>query len=583
MNKTTQVKNCCRKVFSFLFAISISVMGYAQTAKQFQKTNYLPNQSVTHYKDNLSKTYDDCSQIIVGNDQEGGIGPLNELIVANDIRLDPNEIFQLDHIEFNAILETGESIQSIELYVYENNQNQPGSEVLSLVDLVPSSVEELGQDQDFSFFTVGLDLEESINLVSLADGAIYWIGLSINYTGFMSYMEVTKTLNDTEQVYYLDPESGWISYEDGFGEKADGVISFYGNCEALPTCTGVPNPGTISGDVAFAICASAPFELRTVDYSEATGINFQWQKKSEEDEDWIAIAGAQSPTLRVDEGIETPTEYRMQVTCEESGESALTDVVSVDIKPLLECYCEPDNLECDTFGDNMTSLAWVGEDGTAIDLDGLFCAPEGYQDNSDMQVKVFAGSSYTLEVVSAAEDSDRLAIWVDFNNDGIFAEDELLAVAADYVSADPAQPTEIELNIPEDAYDGTHRVRIMLGYEGNPEDPDDYHPCNLGDNPRSWGEVMDLTMEVEKGLDVTPNKFEGFRFYPNPISGNELSLVANLPIEKVEIYNLLGQEVMAIHPQTTKANIQLPALSAGVYIMKVDINGTQKSFKLIKE
>lgn len=76
--------------------------------------------------------------------------------------------------------------------------------------------------------------------------------------------------------------------------------------------------------------------------------------------------------------------------------------------------------------------------------------------------------------------------------------------------------------------------------------------------------------------------FHGFSYYPNPVS-SELSLKANRDIQRVVVYNLLGQEVVNTQPNSLNPNLELSNLKAGVYLMKVTINGTEGTYKLIKE
>src|SRR5690606_11600670 len=57
-------------------------------------------------------------------------------------------------------------------------------------------------------------------------------------------------------------------------------------------------------------------------------------------------------------------------------------------------------------------------------------------------------------------------------------------------------------------------------------------------------------------LGTAENTIEGFAFYPNPVT-NELNLSATSTVEKVEIYNLMGQKVFSEKPQSVKTSIDL--------------------------
>lgn len=91
------------------------------------------------------------------------------------------------------------------------------------------------------------------------------------------------------------------------------------------------------------------------------------------------------------------------------------------------------------------------------------------------------------------------------------------------------------------------------------------------------GPVEFTTQDMSVGNEA----FQSFGFYPNPVE-NFINLNAQLPMEKVEIYNLLGQKVIDKHPDTTELQLDMSQLSSAVYLMKVKIDGKQKSYRLIK-
>lgn len=93
-----------------------------------------------------------------------------------------------------------------------------------------------------------------------------------------------------------------------------------------------------------------------------------------------------------------------------------------------------------------------------------------------------------------------------------------------------------------------------------------------------WTAVETFTTE---DLSVTSANFQNFSYYPNPVKSN-LNLKAGLEIEKVSIYNLLGQEVISLNPTSLNAEIDLSRLQAGPYMVMVSINGEIKTFKVIK-
>ncbi|WP_083702096.1 T9SS type A sorting domain-containing protein [Mangrovimonas sp. DI 80] len=76
--------------------------------------------------------------------------------------------------------------------------------------------------------------------------------------------------------------------------------------------------------------------------------------------------------------------------------------------------------------------------------------------------------------------------------------------------------------------------------------------------------------------------FEGFRYYPNPVK-NTLTFESPNVISSVAIYNVVGQKVLATAGNNTMSTVNMSALPNGIYFAKVNIDGTEKTIKIIKE
>jgi hypothetical protein len=72
------------------------------------------------------------------------------------------------------------------------------------------------------------------------------------------------------------------------------------------------------------------------------------------------------------------------------------------------------------------------------------------------------------------------------------------------------------------------------------------------------------------------------KMYPNPVR-NILNIEANGSINKVSIYNLLGQEVLTANPKSNSASLQTSDLQIGVYMITTDIDGNISTSKFLKE
>ena len=83
-------------------------------------------------------------------------------------------------------------------------------------------------------------------------------------------------------------------------------------------------------------------------------------------------------------------------------------------------------------------------------------------------------------------------------------------------------------------------------------------------------------------LGTTKFDKSNIKMYPNPVK-NTLTIEANASINKVSIYNILGQEVLVSSPKTNATTIQTSGLQKGVYVVKMDIDGAISTSKIIKE
>jgi len=70
-------------------------------------------------------------------------------------------------------------------------------------------------------------------------------------------------------------------------------------------------------------------------------------------------------------------------------------------------------------------------------------------------------------------------------------------------------------------------------------------------------------------------------YYPNPVVNN-LNLSYSKDIDSVTIYNLLGQKIKFIQPNTTFVQIDMSTLPEGTYILQIESNGKQKVIKVSK-
>jgi len=95
-------------------------------------------------------------------------------------------------------------------------------------------------------------------------------------------------------------------------------------------------------------------------------------------------------------------------------------------------------------------------------------------------------------------------------------------------------------------------------------------------------EVDNWLIEKTAALSITDLQKFNFKSYPNPTT-DYLLLSAAKKIDKIEVYDLLGKQVLAKTIADARDNINVSSLSAGLYIMKAYIEDAVGSYKFIKE
>ncbi len=86
---------------------------------------------------------------------------------------------------------------------------------------------------------------------------------------------------------------------------------------------------------------------------------------------------------------------------------------------------------------------------------------------------------------------------------------------------------------------------------------------------------------VDGALGLTDENFNGFNYYVD--ANNVLNLRANTSLENVELYNVLGQQVVSQKLSNSNETINLASYETGIYVAKVSIDGNTKTFKIIKK
>ncbi|MEZ4976227.1 MAG: T9SS type A sorting domain-containing protein [Flavobacteriaceae bacterium] len=104
-----------------------------------------------------------------------------------------------------------------------------------------------------------------------------------------------------------------------------------------------------------------------------------------------------------------------------------------------------------------------------------------------------------------------------------------------------------------------------------------YYNNNVG-----YFKYIDDVSIVSNSLSVEDLMPYNLKIYPNPAK-DFVKLSASQPISKIEVFDILGKQVLRETINSIRTEVNIANLPKGLYIMKVFIGETIGSFKIIKE
>lgn len=96
------------------------------------------------------------------------------------------------------------------------------------------------------------------------------------------------------------------------------------------------------------------------------------------------------------------------------------------------------------------------------------------------------------------------------------------------------------------------------------------------------GKNYETIFGVRTTLGIEDLQKTEISIYPNPTS-NTLYVEANSQIDKVEVFDLLGRNVLEISPSSEKTELNMGGLKAGMYITVISSEGKKTVKKIVKQ
>lgn len=189
-----------------------------------------------------------------------------------------------------------------------------------------------------------------------------------------------------------------------------------------------------------------------------------------------------------------------------------------------------------------------------------FAAVEGPNNDWLISPEITLGSSGNL-----------LSFWAKATD--IQYADETFNVGVSVGSTDPNDFNFIQENMTPEAVEWEEFTFDLDNYAGQSV----YIAINHTSDDQ-WGFQIDDFKVTAGSLSVEDMAFQGFNHYT---VNNTLYLEANQNLNKISMFNTLGQQVLNRNLDTASTTVNLSQFQTGIYIAKVTIEGAEKSFRVM--
>lgn len=234
-------------------------------------------------------------------------------------------------------------------------------------------------------------------------------------------------------------------------------------------------------------------------------------------------------------------------------------------------------------GENWEVADVTGTDNEASPLSGLVADSDSWEGGTPFTPDNFLISTNTIDLTGVSDGvltftfgtyqtngtflEDRLSVYVTTSNDPAVIVGETPVFDDQIGNQTPATDgasSAVDINVDLSSFAG-QQVYITFRHWDTFD-----HNSILLDN-----------VVINGTLGVDDNILDSFSYFVN--SNNILNMKANAPLQSIELYNVIGQQVILNKLSSTNETLDISNLNSGVYIAKVSIDGLSKSFKIVKK
>lgn len=345
-------------------------------------------------------------------------------------------------------------------------------------------------------------------------------------------------------------------------------IDNFSAVQAAPVaCAGAPANTTVK-TTRETVCGTQTASLSLNSMYNDGGLTFKWQS-SPDNVTYTDIPSASGTSYEAAPTVSTW--YRAVITCTNGNVATNTPGIRI-VKGAEPCYCDVSFLENE---EPITLVNFATIDKvTPADLATAV-------DYEDFTVSVAApviviGESYpiALEGNTGGSFTNYFTVFMDWNQNGNLEDDgEVFQIGSinNSTGVDGNQAIG-SITVPGDAVIGNTRMRVVKRYSASGA------ACNTS----GYGQAEDYTVNVQATGATVDFSSATLRYYPNPVK-DVLNLSSVAGLKSVEIFNMLGQQVLAKEISGNEAAVNMASLTPGSYLVKVNAEDGIKNIKVVKQ
>ena len=254
-------------------------------------------------------------------------------------------------------------------------------------------------------------------------------------------------------------------------------------------CSGTPSPGAALSSAATA-CPLTNFNLSLTTPPTGVGITHQWFVSTVSDAGpWTPISGATATTLTTNQS--AASWYYCASTCVTGPNTGNSTPVFVGLNnDPIACLCTPTYTFGKTDGDLISNVAITGTTlSNNTGTDPVNPAFTFFNTLPNHTGTLQAGTSYGIQITYGSFASQHCAVWIDFNENGVFETPGERVGFTTAASTSSFETAAFTLSLPCNPTPGVKRMRVRNVYftAGNTIDP----CANYG-----YGETEDYNVTV---------------------------------------------------------------------------------------